>query len=358
MFVVSVMFFAKTRFRADHLVYGRHNDCFTPVWAAAAVAVLLRRPAGRAVRRSLAAAWGSILALSIAVVALLDPLSYGGTYAPFAVPSITRYIGDPAADFYLRASLGGLVGITVIVLVTLVVRRPALLVVPLVVVFTWTGVGRIEDVERYTDVVYDSWDLPDQVARLGIERASLNADENRGFAVLTYQYWMPDVAFELYEPKLGESPDETFVFSSVEDPDLAAEGSRIVLLDQGPAFSIRGTPEGMALWVRPGPEQDALADDGLLLPEGFPDPAPPRGPRRRPAAARRDRGNDPHRAAQRAGGRPGRGAARGHRLAVAGPGQLRARRTGQGRRPRGAARPRWCLRLPHRWRAPQVDPPR
>lgn len=35
-FATSVAFFAQNQFRADHLVYGRHNDSFTPMWVAAA----------------------------------------------------------------------------------------------------------------------------------------------------------------------------------------------------------------------------------------------------------------------------------------------------------------------------------
>ncbi len=280
-FVTSVYFFTQTQFRADHLVYGRHNDSYAPVWAAAGMALLLRLRSGAALGRWLLAAAGVLVVLSIGVVLLVDPTIYGGTFAYFAVPGISRAIGDPASGTYLRASAMAAAGLALIAAMAWGLRRPRLLAVPLVVWFAWSGIGRIQDVESFAGATYRDWHLPAQVEALDLGSADLDADATRGATVLSYQFWMPEVTFHIYEPKLGERAEGPYVFAPLEDVGLPPRGARLALIDDGGFYEFRGTPAGMALWVLPGPEQDDLAARGLLLPDGFPTVLPTRARRGR-----------------------------------------------------------------------------
>jgi hypothetical protein len=66
-----------------------------------------------------------------------------------------------------------------------------------------------------------------------------------------------------------------FLLARLDDLDRVGAGDRVALLDEGGFYGFFGAPQGLAVWVRPGPDQDRLAADGLLLPDGFPAPLPP-----------------------------------------------------------------------------------
>ncbi|HXH58048.1 hypothetical protein [Iamia sp.] len=269
-FAISVLFFTQTQFRADHLIYGRHNDCFSPVWATAGIAVLLRVRDRRALASWLMGAATAVAALALGLHLLQDPTAYGGTYAHFAVPAITRALGDPSSGTYVRATLIAAGGLGIVALGAWTLRRPRWLVVPLALWFTWSAFGRVQDVDSFAKATYRDWRVPEQVEALGVTRADLEADATRGATVLSYQFWMPEVRFDLYEPKLGQRPDGPYVFAPVTDGGLQGRGARIALLDEGGFYQFRGTTGGMALWVLPGAEQDRLEEEGRLLPSGFP----------------------------------------------------------------------------------------
>jgi hypothetical protein len=51
---------------------------------------------------------------------------------------------------------------------------------------------------------------------------------------------------------------------------MRSTGARIVTIDNSGITRYRGAPEGVALWVRPGPELERLERRGHLLPPDFP----------------------------------------------------------------------------------------
>ena len=104
-FGASVAFFAQNQFRADHLVYGRHNDSFTPLWVACAVVALSvasRRTGARLVALSIAVTAG----LSLALLALRLGVLAGtrGSYARRGVAFWCSPLADPAATARLWLS--------------------------------------------------------------------------------------------------------------------------------------------------------------------------------------------------------------------------------------------------------------
>ncbi len=269
-FAVSVAFFAQNRFRADHLVYGRHNDSFTPLWLAAGVLTLLAADRRRLLRLG-ALAGGAIVVLFAWLAIDRDADTYDGRYSAFAVPAIIRYVaGNPSGTFW-RASLAGLVGLLAVLLVLLGTRRPRLLGPLLVVWFVWAGFGTTGATAAFQRVIYRDWEVPTEVRALGVDAVSIDIrSAGAGFTDLSYPFHLPDVRFTTFDPALGEGPDQPFVLARTEDRARRDAGDRIALIDQSGFYAFWGAEQGVAFWVRPGPEQDRLAEAGLLLPDGFP----------------------------------------------------------------------------------------
>ncbi|CAN5592197.1 hypothetical protein BH24ACT4_BH24ACT4_09630 [soil metagenome] len=269
-FGASVAFFAQNQFRADHLVYGRHNDSFTPLWLVAAILTIARTPRPR-LRQLFLLAGGTTVALFGVLSLTRDPGGLGGRYSAFAVPAIIRYVaGDPPGTFW-RATVAGLVGLTIVSLVGAVMRRPVVLVPALVVWFAWAGFGTVSATAGYQDTIYQDWNVPAEVRRLEVEGISIDVRSvEAAFPALSYPFHLPDVRFTTFDPAFGEGPDQELVLARPDDPTRQAEGDRIALIDGGGFYPFWDAPDGVALWVRPGPEQDRLAEAGLLLPPGYP----------------------------------------------------------------------------------------
>lgn len=259
---VSVYFFARTELRDDHLIYGRHNESFVPLWVAAGVATILEVHT-RALSRTLVGAAAVLAAVSAAVIAVLDPAVHGGRYNIRAVPSLSRALEGPASEVFVRGSIIALVGLTVVALASVLVRRPVLAVALVAAWFVWASLGRIDAIEAPTEEAYRGWDVPEAFARLGVEEAALDV-RAAPVALVTYQFALPEVRFEPYLTPRDPRPDAAFVVGSSIDAELAAEGAQLVLVDDSmPAGRDRPAP---GLWVLPGPEQDALDAAGRLGP--------------------------------------------------------------------------------------------
>lgn len=268
-FGVSVAFFARNQFRADHLVYGRHNDSFTPVWVAAAIAGLIH-----AGRRWTVAAAGGAAAVTAALFAVLlatrEADAFGAEYSPFAVPALVRSVASNPSGVFWRATLAAVVGLAIVALVAGLIRRPRWLVGPLAVAAVWSGFGTVEGTDFFEGWWYAAWTAPEEVARLDVDTIAVDGRSADGFPALAYPFHLPGIRFTTYEPALGETPDQPFVLARLADEHLAETGARVVLLDHGGFYGEHGVEDGMALWVQPGPELDELADKGWLLPRGFP----------------------------------------------------------------------------------------
>ncbi|WCO68918.1 hypothetical protein PO878_09300 [Iamia majanohamensis] len=259
---VSVYFFARTQVRDDHLVYGRHNETFVPLWLLAGVATVLD-PRSRAIlARTLAGAAAVLVAVAVATVVRLDPVVHGGDFAVRAVPALARVLEGPADEVFLRGSLVAVVGLVVVGLLAVVLRRPALAVAVVAAWLLWVGVGRADEVRAETADRYRGWEVPEALDRLGVEEAAIDA-RAAPKAVLTYPFALPEVRFVPYVPDRGARPDTAFVVASAADADLADAGGRLVLVDEQMAV---GDVDALGVWVMPGPEQEALAAAGRLRP--------------------------------------------------------------------------------------------
>lgn len=268
-FATSVAFFAQVQFFDDHLVYGRHNDTFSPIWVAAALVLLHEASSRRSAVVRIGAALAVLTTLSLLLITLRDPVRYLGVYRPFAVPALSRF-ADATSTFYWQASAAGAVGAVVIGVGTWVRRRPMIVAFPVAVWFAFSGAGRVEDVDRFENSIYRDWSVPEEVEALGVERAALDANAGGGVTLVMYQWAMPEVRFDVYDPDLGETARGPFVFARLDDPAFVGTGARVALVDEGPHLFLRRAAAGIALWVRPGPEQARLARRQQLLPPGFP----------------------------------------------------------------------------------------
>lgn len=289
LFAASVVFFAQNQLRPDHWVYGRHNDSFVPLWLGVGVAVLVGRPLRQ---RLIALAVGAvtIAVTGVAVAVARDPSTLEPGFSPFAVPAVYRFVGDhPDATFW-RGTLGGLAAAGALAAaVTLTARRPrrgrttgagvvaAALVVP-VLVAAWGvhhGSATVTATVRYQETIDARWTVPGEIRRLGIDQLDIEAKTARSLPTLLYPFHLPEVDVRVYEDAAGEEPQGPYVVARLDDPARPRAGDRVALLDQGGFYWLMDAEEGLAVWVRPGPEQDRLAADDLLLPVGFPTALPP-----------------------------------------------------------------------------------
>jgi hypothetical protein len=111
------------------------------------------------------------------------------------------------------------------------------------------------------------WRVPAMVEALGVERAAIQLGRVWDVPVW-YQYFLPDVAMR---PWTGRQHRGTsFVFGPLGSRTLPKAGARVALLDETRGFRA----QALALWVLPGDEQERLAREGRLLPEGFPKKIP------------------------------------------------------------------------------------
>ncbi len=291
-FATSVLFFAQNQFRADHWVYGRHNDSFTPLLVAVGLASLLAvRPRAQKLR-DLAIALGVIVVLGTTVAIARDPVDLGSEFSPFAVPAIARWaVTSPESMFELASVIGGLgvVVLAAVVAISLAPRRPrsrvgafgsqslgvGLAVVALVGWSVYLGWAAVDGTAEFESVNAAGWDSPAQVERLGLTTLAIEERAAKSLPTLTYPFHLPGVDVTTYSERPGDEPVGPFLLARLDDLDRVGAGDRVALLDEGGFYGFFGAPQGLAVWVRPGPEQDRLAADSLLLPVGFPAPLPP-----------------------------------------------------------------------------------
>ena len=286
-FATSVLFFAQNQFRADHWVYGRHNDSFTPLLVGVGLASLLAARPGAEKLRDLGAALAAIVVLGAIVVDARDPADLGSEFSPFAVPAIARWsLGSPGSTFG-RASVVGALGVLALVSVVLISLAPtrggdrlaavlnrsvgiALAVAVLVGWSTYVGWAVVDVTDGFESTNAAGWDTPAQVERLHLASLAIEEGAAKSLPTLTYPFHLPGVDVTTYSGRPGDGPVGPYLLARLDDPERTGTGDRVALLDEGGFYGFFGAPQGLAVWVRPGPEQDRLAADGLLLPAGFP----------------------------------------------------------------------------------------
>lgn len=272
-FAVSVVFFARNDTRDDHLIYGRHNDCFVPMWIAAGIAFVVSETGRARLARTIGAVAAATVLTSATVIAALNPVTHGGDYRLRAIPAFSRVLEGAPDGVFVRGSVTAVVGLATFAALALLVRRPTLAAAALTVWFAWVGIARVELTEASTQRAYAGWRAPDDLERLEVREAAIDV-RTAQVAVVTYQFALPGVRFLPYLSGRDPRPDTPFVLASLTDADLIGEGARLALIDEGGALTDR-EPSAVGLWVRPGPDLRRLDAAGRLLPAGFPSALPP-----------------------------------------------------------------------------------
>jgi hypothetical protein len=262
-FATSCYFFTRVMSGSEGFVAGRHNDSFVPMWAAAGTVFALSTPIS-SLRR---AAW-SLTAIVAALTALLrwqrDAAELGSYYTMLNVPGLAHH-GVVGVHVFHRAALIGLGALLVVSLLAALGKRPTVL---LPVAALWLLVVVAADVQP--SPVHDGWETPAQFRRLGVDRVA--AIQSRAASMpVYYPYFLPQVHFTPWDGT--GTPPERVVVAPLDAP-LARLGARVALVDEPVRIGLRPV-HAMAVWVLPGPEQDALAAEGALLPGGFPTALPP-----------------------------------------------------------------------------------
>ncbi|HXH55968.1 hypothetical protein [Iamia sp.] len=272
-FAVSIVFFARNDTRDDHLIYGRHNDCFVPMWIAAGIALVVSETRRARLARTIGAVAAVTALVSAAVIVALNPVTHGGDYRLRAIPAFSRVLEGAPDGVFVRGSVTALVGLATLAALALLVRRPTLAAVALTLWFAWVGIARVELTEASTQRAYAGWRAPDDLERLGVREAAIDV-RTAQVAVVTYQFALPGVRFLPYLSGRDPRPDTPFVLAALTDAALIGEGARLALIDEGGALTDR-EPSAVGLWVRPGPDLRRLDAAGRLLPAGFPSALPP-----------------------------------------------------------------------------------
>ena len=273
-FATSVGFFALVQFRADHLVYGRHNDSFTPLWVLPAVVALLGQTA-RSVRRTWSFAAGVVAVTAAVLLVARDPTVHGGVHAPFAVPALGLFHDSGGSRIWVLPSLVALVACLAVVAAA---RSPlARRVVLAVTVVALLGAGHrvVRATEEVEQLSYAGLEAPSLLRRVGVDSLAIDATAvDVATPVLTYGWLLPDLDVTTYDPGRGDRPTGDVVLARLDDESMRSAGARILTLDGSAFVELRGAPEGLAVFVLPGAEQDRLDAAGWLLPSGFPSPLP------------------------------------------------------------------------------------
>ena len=286
-FAVSVVFFSQNQFRADHYVYGRHNDSFTPLWIGLAVVYLLGRATDRAWRLVWSAA--AIVALGGALVLLRDAApgveGFGETSVPALHPNDRR-----RPDGHVRAGDGDRAAAASLVVAALIAwgeRRPT--VRGRALVTRWasspsrsarSGTGwRRGTRQGVLGPHLDGWSA-EVFERLELDALCIDLAAQGSRPTLRYPWALPSVDARMYDSEHGEEPNCTFALAKIDDQARIGAGDRIAALDQFGLDNLapRGSPSG---WPR-DPSRIASPTTDSSSRTGSP-PSSPRQRRPRPS---------------------------------------------------------------------------
>lgn len=269
-FATSVGFFALVRFRADHLIYGRHNDSFAALWVLAAVPLLLDGPV-REVRRWWLTAAGVVAVGSGVLLVLRDPGSFGGVHAAFAVPGIGLFHDRSAATVWLLPSLVALAAALAVALSASSPRARRLGLAAVSALLLASGHRAAQVTNHVEFLTYSGQEAPALLERIGIDSLAVDTTAVEvALPVLTYGWALSEVDLTTFDPGRGDRPAGEVALARADDEAFLDAGARILLFDASSLVWLRGAPEGLAVFVLPGAQQARLERDGLLLPEGFP----------------------------------------------------------------------------------------
>jgi hypothetical protein len=254
-FAISCVWMADNFARPDKLVYGRYNEAFVAVLLAAGLAGLMRAAPRRRVAGLLSA--GALLAALGVIVRLghgAGPLD--GPYSPVTVLGVmplVRGAGMPVIAVSLAAAL------LVAGLAILAARAPRAAAAALVALFL---VAALDVSDRHVRPFAETRNagfplraLAGDLAGLGpisYDRSDSVDQAADDFALFAYQWWFDANPLAFYRAEAGELPPTGLVMADAPPP---GQGARHV------------AGADPALWVLPGPAEDALVRRGVIPPD-------------------------------------------------------------------------------------------
>lgn len=256
--------------RVDQRIYGRYAETFLALLVAPGIVALLRRPPPLPVA---AAALAAPVALAVVLVAGYGGDAFSGTMNPFNVLGLEHLVLQwDGVD--VAAITATSVALAALLLGSRWLPRvpPAVPVVAAALAFTWATarahdgfVVHAHEARRVTSTLPDGLAAVERAAGVDVDRADFDYVLGRvGGGFFGYQLAVPDLDVDVWREDDEPVPDGPWVFTSKSWPAGEEAGARLVV------------PESrvdLALWVLPGPEQDALADAGALVDPD--DPLPP-----------------------------------------------------------------------------------
>lgn len=255
-------------FRPDHLVYGRYNEALLGPFLVAGLAGLMVPRGARLGRLAGAAALLGLLGALLPRVLPADLLAE----QPMPLNVLGVLLWNRWAALDLATTTGSaLAALAVLALVALASRRAA--VAALALFFTLSTVLVERQLFPWCRAVRSAVTLQDAIRPLRPEAVSYELSaltDTYGFN--GYQFWLDHVPFRLFDTAAGERPQDDLVIAS-KSWGARAPGFRLMAAEPATV--------DLALWVRPGPQQEELERRGWLVPL---DPAEPL-----PAAACRSR---------------------------------------------------------------------
>lgn len=268
MFVASVVFMTVNRHRVDHLVYGRYNEAFLPVFLACGTAFLATRHSARRILVVVGGSAVTLLVLTAVLRLLRDPeLFTGATNWPTITGvfwQVNEWPFDGFGSFVPRAMVVALVALVVVGLAAW--RLPRLAAGVAVVVFLLGGLYAYREMlPDEAEIWYSDWSFPDHVNDLDLDTVAFDSSTACTVCFWRDQWFLPGLPFEPFDSAGGEDPPTEAVIAPLEWAAADDLNARLVVPDGRNA---------QGLWILPGERADELDAEGKLLPSGFPTDLP------------------------------------------------------------------------------------
>ena len=242
--------------RADHFVYGRYNDGFASALICGGMAlVLTARPRVWQVASTVGVVVVSGAVVSVAHADDLATKTFFGVNT-LGITGIVQLVDGPRI-----ALITGILGVAILAVGTFWRWRPVSVGAVVVVAFlAGSSYAHVDYLRPRNHSISSQLLLAGVVNRLDAAAVAYDTSYQSALGYYGYQFWMNEVRFVPFT-SAGQMPPADLVISSKSWRSATAAGARLIYLE----WRI-----DQALWVVAGPLQDALAQRGFLLPDGFP----------------------------------------------------------------------------------------
>lgn len=267
-FVISVTFMTANQHRADHLVYGRYNEAFLPLFLAIGTAALATKRSARRLLVLVGTAVVVIVALAVAQRLLRNPDWFAATTNWPTITGVfwqaTRWPFDDSGYFIPRVTLIAAGGACVLGFVAW--RLPRVAAALAIAAFATAGLVAFHDLlPDEVDHWYGDWTFPEQVESLDLDEVAFDTSTDCWPCLWRDQWFLPGLPFEPFDSAGGEDPSTDAVIAPIDWERADELGARLAVPDGRNA---------QGLWILPGDKADELDAGSRLLPAGFPSALP------------------------------------------------------------------------------------